>query len=322
MTLQARVEVHGHVSAGFELVRQAFADNFSLRNELGAACCVFHRGEKVVDLWGGIRNAATGEPWEEGTMVVVYSATKGLAAMAIAVAHSRGWLDYDERVCAYWPEFAQQGKDTITVRQLLAHQAGLFALDVPIDRSLVADPDRLATVLARQKPAWPPGERQAYHAISLGFYEGEMLRRVDPQHRTLGRFFQDEIATPLRTGRLHPATRGDPQCQARDYDAAQHGHDAARHAMADRAGVVESAVQHPPGLDGERACSSTPTRIYARNLEIPSGGAVGTARAIAHAYSVFATGGRELGLRAETLRRLARAGDAAKSWVLRRVHEG
>ena len=130
-------------------------------------------------------------------MVIVYSATKGLAAMTLALAHSRGWLDYDERVSAYWPEFAQQGKDGITVRQLLAHQAGLYALDQPVDRATVADLDRLAVVLARQDPAWEPGTRQAYHAITLGYYEGELLRRVDPRHRSLGQFFQDEIATPL-----------------------------------------------------------------------------------------------------------------------------
>ena len=109
-------------------MRAAFAENFSLRNELGAACCIYHHGKKVVDLWGGIRNAETGDAWEEDTMVLVFSATKGFAAMAMALAHSRGWLDYDERVCAYWPEFAQQGKERITVRQLLAHQAGLYAL--------------------------------------------------------------------------------------------------------------------------------------------------------------------------------------------------
>jgi len=102
-----------------------------------------------------------------------------------------------KRVCAYWPEFAQDGKERITVRQLLAHQAGLFAFNEPVDRSLVADLDRLAVVLARQKPAWEPGTRQAYHALSLGFYEGELLRRVDPQHRSLGQFFEDEIASRL-----------------------------------------------------------------------------------------------------------------------------
>ena len=124
-------------------------------------------------------------------MVIVHSTTKGLAAMTLALAHSRGSIDYEERVCTYWPEFAQRGKETITVRQLLAHHAGLFAFDEPVDREVVADLDRLALVLARQAPAWKPGTRQAYHAISLGFYEGELLRRIDPLHRSLGQFFQD-----------------------------------------------------------------------------------------------------------------------------------
>jgi len=189
--------IEGHVSPGFECVREAFAQNFSRRGERGGACCVYYRGEKVVDLWGGVRNTATGEPWHEDTMVIVYSATKGLAAMTLALAHSRGWLDYEAPVARYWPEFAQQGKAAVSVRQLLAHQAGLFALDVPLDRELLADFDRLAIVLARQKPAWPPGTRQAYHAVTLGFYENEILRRIDPQRRSLGQFFQDEIATPL-----------------------------------------------------------------------------------------------------------------------------
>src|SRR5678815_5977995 len=122
-------KIHGQVGQGFEAVREAFAENCAYRRELGGACCAYCRGEKVVDLWGGSRNRQTGEPWEQDTMVVVHSATKGLAAMTLAVAHSRGWLDYEERVCTYWPEFAQQGKERITVRQLLAHQAGLYALD-------------------------------------------------------------------------------------------------------------------------------------------------------------------------------------------------
>src|SRR5215211_4557637 len=189
--------IEGHVSRGFETVREVFAENFADRGELGGACCAYFRGEKVVDLWGGIRNKQTGEPWQHDTMVIVYSATKGLAAMTLALAHSRGWLDYDERVCTYWPEFAQQGKERITVRHLLAHQAGLFAFDEPVDRNVVADLDRLAVVLARQKPTWEPGTRQAYHAITLGFYESELLRRIDLRHRSLGQFFQDEIATPL-----------------------------------------------------------------------------------------------------------------------------
>src|SRR5512132_3365697 len=150
--------IHGEVSKGFEGVRDAFKENFSRRNELGAACCVYCDGEKVVDLWGGIRNEATGEPWEADTMVLVFSATKGLAAMVMAFAHSRGLLDYDERVGTYWPEFAQNGKEKVTVRQLLAHQAGLFAFDERVDKSVVADLDRLAEIMARQKPEWEPGQ--------------------------------------------------------------------------------------------------------------------------------------------------------------------
>ena len=181
----------------FEGVRAAFAENFARRRELGGACCAYYQGEPVVDIWGGIRDRATGAPWQRDTMVLVYSATKGLAAMTLALAHSRRWLDYDERIATYWPEFAQHGKDRITVRQLLAHQAGLFAFDEPVDRDTVADLDRLAAVMARQTPAWEPGTRQAYHAITLGFYESELLRRVDPKHRSLGQFFEDEIARPL-----------------------------------------------------------------------------------------------------------------------------
>jgi CubicO group peptidase (beta-lactamase class C family) len=296
--------VQGVVKARFESVREAFADNFARRRELGGACCVYHGGEKVVDIWGGVRNQQTGDPWEQDTMVIVYSATKGLAAMTLALAHSRGWLDYEERVCAYWPEFAQQGKERITIRQLLAHQAGLFVLDEPVDRSLVADLDRLAVVLARQKPMWEPGTRQAYHGITLGFYESELLRRIDPQHRSLGQFFQDEIASPLGLDVYIRLPEDIPN---------------SRLATMTRPSWVEMLHGFPLRLAidtmNRRSKISRTLRgselphdeqhVYARNLEVPSGGAVGTARAIAHAYSVFATGGRELGLRPETLALLA-----------------
>jgi len=296
--------VEGYVSRGYEEVREAFADNFAHRQELGGACCAYRRGEKVVDLWGGIRNQETGEPWERDTMVIVYSATKGLAAMTMAMAHSRGWLDYEERVSRYWPEFAQQGKESITIRQLLAHQAGLFALDQPIDRGLITDLDRLAVVLARQKPAWEPGTRQAYHGITLGFYEGEILRRLDPQHRSLGQFFQDEIASPLGldvyirlpesipNSRLATIARPGMMEMLRGFGPRFMLEAMNRHSNINRA-LQGSDLPHD-----ER-------RVYARQLEVPSGGAVGTARAIAHAYSVFATGGGELGLRPETLAMLA-----------------
>ena len=298
------VEIHGFVSPGYEAVRGAFAENFSLRREIGAACCVYHKGEKVVDLWGGVRNKVSGEPWQEDTMALIYSATKGLAAMTLAVAHSRGWLNYDELVSRYWTEFAQNGKQNITVRQLLAHQAGLFALDQRLDKSVVADLDHLAEILARQKPAWEPGTRQAYHAITLGFYEGELLRRIDPQHRSLGQFFQEEIATPLGLdfyirlpesipdSRLAPLV--DPSFSEMVFGFPFKMVLAVLNPRSNmRRALLGSELAH------DERC------IYPRNLEIPAGGGVGTARAIAHAYSVFATGGRELGLRRETIQELA-----------------
>lgn len=196
-TPPAELTIGGSVREGFEPVREAFLENFTLRGEVGAACCVYRDSEQVVDLWGGVRDRASGKPWRADTMVVVHSATKGLAAMVLALLHSRGLLDYDERIATYWPEFAQAGKERITVRQLLAHHAGLFAFDEPVDRDVVADLDRLAGVMARQRPAWEPGERQAYHAISLGFYESELVRRIDPARRSLGRYFAEEIAAPV-----------------------------------------------------------------------------------------------------------------------------
>jgi len=109
MSTLRTIPIQGQVAAGFESVRDVFAENFAKRNELGGACCVYLLGEKVVDLWAGVRNKESREPWEADTMVLVNSATKGLAAMTLAVAHSRGWLDYDRAVSSYWPEFAQQG---------------------------------------------------------------------------------------------------------------------------------------------------------------------------------------------------------------------
>jgi CubicO group peptidase (beta-lactamase class C family) len=304
--VQDTIGIQGYVHKGFEAVRDAFLENFLLRKEVGAACCVYRQGEKVVDLWGGIRNKATGEPWQENTMVIVRSASKGLAAMTLALAHSRGWLDYDERVCTYWPEFGQRGKEKITVRQLLAHQAGLFAFDELVDRDVIGDLDRLADVMARQSPAWEPGMRQGYHAVSIGFYEGELLRRVDPQHRSLGQFFREEIATPLELDFHIRVPEEIPN---------------SRLAIIENATKVETLLASPIRLtlatlnrrsNTFRAIFTNPgvaiwrdkKHICARNLEVPAVGGVGTARAMARAYGAFATGGRELKLRAETLEAL------------------
>jgi CubicO group peptidase (beta-lactamase class C family) len=303
VTASKQPHVEGTVQPGFEPVREAFVENFTRRGELGGACCVYQDGEPVVDLWGGVRDRRSGERWQAHTMVLVHSTTKGLAAMVLALAHSRGWLDYDERVCAYWPEFAQAGKGRITARQLLAHQAGLFAFDEPVDREVIADPDRLAEVLARQRPAWEPGERQAYHGISLGFYESELIRRVDPEHRTLGQVFADEIAGPLdldfylRVPESIPNVRLAPLEPPGGWRMLTGVGPRFLLAAMNRRSVLYRSLIANPGT----GFYLDPDRVVVRELEAPSGLGVGTARAIARAYGVFAAGGRELGLLQETI---------------------
>lgn len=307
MTNLAKIE--GHVAPEFEAVRLAFEENFVKRNELGGACCVYFKGEKVVDLWGGIRDPQSGEPWAEHTMVLVFSLTKGLSAMTLAVAHSRGWLDYEKPVAEYWPEFAQNGKEGITVRQLLSHQAGLHAFHERVNRETVADLDHLAQIMARERPAFTPGSRNAYHLITLGFYEAELLRRIDPKRRTLGQFFQDEIATPLGLDFFIRLPQDIPNQRLAHLQQASMAK-----ALISLPGPMALALLNPwshlfrayvinPGV----GVPFDKDRVYARDLEVPSGGGVGTARAIARAYGEFATGGHELGLHANTLAALEAA---------------
>jgi CubicO group peptidase (beta-lactamase class C family) len=185
----------------------------------------------------------------------------------------------------------------------LGHQAGLFAFDATVDRDVIADLDRLAAIMADEKPAWPPGERQAYHVISLGFYEGELLRRVDPQHRSLGQFFQDEIAAPLgldfyiRLPESIPNSRLAPLELANPFRTMLGFPFRAMLGFFNPRSIIYRAGATNPGT----LVALDPEHVYARNLEVTSGGGVGTARAIARAYSVFATGGAELGLRPPTL---------------------
>jgi CubicO group peptidase (beta-lactamase class C family) len=267
-------------------------------------------GRKVVDLWGGVRDARDGSPWEEHTLVLVYSTSKGLSAMTLALLHSRGLLDYDERVTTYWPEFGQAGKGAVTVRQLLGHEAGLPVIDEPLGPALLADFDRLAAAIARQRPVWPPGSRHGYHGVSLGWYEGELVRRVDPQRRTLGRFFAEEIAAPLgldvhfgvpddvpaaRLARIEriPARKALPQVRHMPRPMAR--------AMLNPRSLTFRAFANPrlrslPDLD----------RSEYRRLEFPAGGAVTTARDVARAYSAFTGAREELGLTRATLDQLTR----------------
>ena len=302
--------VHGEVDEGYGPVADTFRRNFAERGEIGAAVAVYRDGKRVVDLWGGYRDGVARAPWQRDTMVNVFSTTKGVASMAVAVAHAQGLLDYDERVAAYWPEFAAAGKSAITIRQLLSHQAGLSGIDHPLDLDLLGDLDALAAAMADQRPAWTPGTRHGYHGLTLGWYEGELIRRVDPAGRTLGRFFAEEVATKLGLD-FHI---GVPD----DVDPARiatiHGFKPPEMLLnLDRLPPrFVLAFMNPSSLTGKAFGNpkllgdTTNYNLPAvRRLEIPAANGTGEVRAIARAYGAIAAGGEELGLGASTLAALS-----------------
>jgi CubicO group peptidase (beta-lactamase class C family) len=290
----------------FEQVKREFEKNFTQRGELGAACAIYHKGRRVVDLWGGYRDEKTMTPWEEDTLTQVFSMTKGMAAMAIAVAHSRGLLDFDERIAAYWPEFAQQGKEDITLRHLLDHQAGLSAIDQPLDLETMADHEALEAILARQKPAWVPGTKRGYHMWSQGWYLSAVMRRVDPQGRSIGQFFQDEIAAPLdlefymglpsdvpdeRIANLKPVNRLKVFL---NLDKVAYLGSVLNPLRSNC--VTRRTVMNPRILTHH----SNYNKRDLRAIEAPSANGIGQVRSLAKAYGVFAMCGAELGIRKDT----------------------
>ena len=250
-------------------------------------------------------------PWNEDTLVLVNSTTKGLAAMTLAIANARGWLDYDEPIARYWPEFAQNGKESITVRQLLNHQAGLVVLDETLTIDQMEDLDGVSHLIARQKPGWPPGSRHGYHAMTIGLYMQEILRHVDPRRRTLGEFFHEEIAVPLGLDFYIGLPRDIPDDRL------------AKVKPMSRLRALLALRTTPPALIRKiltprsllrRSMLFTDVDINSRQwleVELPAGNGVGTARAIARAYSALAEGGAELGITPETMERITAPPDLA-----------
>lgn len=300
--------IGGTVAPGFEPVREQFMVNFARRGELGAACAAYVRGEKVVDLWGGFRDRARTEPWEQDTMVMVYSTSKGVAATAIALAQSRGLLDYDAAVASFWPEFAAADKGQITVRQLLAHQAGLAVIAEPLNARHLGDLDGMAATLARQPTAWKPGTRHGYHALSLGWYEGEIIRRVDPEHRSLGQFFAQEIAAPLGIEFYFGLPADVPgERVAPIYGSSLLG--TLRHVRTMPRGMI-TAFARPRSLTARvfgnprvRGAADLDGPRY-RAVENPAAGGIGQVRSIARLYDALARGGGDLGLTPQTMAQL------------------
>jgi CubicO group peptidase (beta-lactamase class C family) len=191
------VTVDGWVGNDFEAVLDVFEQNFDERGEVGAALCVYQEGHAVVDLWGGIADPATGRPWAEDSIVLVYSSTKGVTSICVNKLIEDGHLDPAAPVATYWPEFAANGKDRITVAQLLSHQAGLPFVEGDMSLADALGWELPVARLAAQAPIWEPGTKHGYHMRTFGWLAGELIRRVDPAHRTAGQYFRAEIADPL-----------------------------------------------------------------------------------------------------------------------------
>jgi CubicO group peptidase (beta-lactamase class C family) len=280
-------EIDGTTAPGFERVRDAFEANFAKGLEIGAAFSAYHRGQKVIDLWGGVADVATNRPWDEHTMALVFSTTKGATAICANKLAQEGKLDVDAPVAKYWPEFAAGGKSDIPVKFLLSHQAGLAWVDgeMSLEEALSWDP--VVDALARQVPHYAPGSEHGYHATTYGWLVGEVVRRVTG--KSVGTYFRDEIAAPLGLdfwiglpaseesrvaplvgGLADPALASDPEVRGLINDIM--GPDT----------VLGKALFAPGGaLSGPDVWNSR--ALHA--AEIPAAGGIGDARSLARMYS-------------------------------------
>ncbi|MFD0073589.1 serine hydrolase domain-containing protein [Streptomyces sp. NPDC127166] len=283
----AQVDVQGTVAAGWEPVRDAFLRNFEQRGERGAAVAVHRDGVKVVDLWAGSRDADGTDPWTADTAQVVRSATKGVAAAVPLLLHQRGLLDLDAPVASYWPDFKAHGKDRVTVRQLLAHRAGVPVLDRPLTLAEAVDLPTATGAIAAQAPVWEPGTAHGYHAHTFSWLLSGLVHHVTG--RTIGRWVADEITGPLdldlwiglpdteahRVGRLGPveetAPPGSGELKLRPKRS------------------VTEAYQNPDSLTRRAFEVIDPgpdenDPVY-RAAELPGSAGVATARALARFYA-------------------------------------
>ena len=190
-----QIAIGGTVEPGFEGVRDAFAANFAEHGEVGAGFSLVADGRTVVDLWGGVADAATGAPYAEDTLQLVFSSTKGATALCANLLAQRGELDVDAPVASYWPEFAQGGKGDIPVRWLLCHKGGLAYVDSPLELHDLLAWDPAVEALAAMSPLWEPGTAHGYHAVTYGWLVGEVIRRITG--KSLGTYFAEEVAGPL-----------------------------------------------------------------------------------------------------------------------------
>ena len=262
-----------------------FRENFEKFGELGAAISVWQNGKELLELHGGFREARREQPWTDDTLVLIWSATKGLGSACLLHVLQEHKIDIERRVGEFWPEFAQAGKENITLGQLLSHQAGLAALDRKVD---VLDYAAVVDALAKQEPNWPPGTAHGYHARTFGFLLDELVRRISGT--TLGEYWRKAFADPLgldlwiglpeqengRVARMYAARAGKPPEPAQFYRA-----------VAKPGTFAHKVFGSPHGLNAVSAMNKPEIRAKA----IVSFGGIGNASALARFYALLANGG-------------------------------
>lgn len=264
------VEIGGSTAPGFEPVAEVFADNFDLRGDVGAQCCVYLEGNPVVDLWGG---------YGEDAIQVVFSATKGATAAAANLLIERGQLDLDAPVVDIWPEFGQKGKEKTLVRWILTHKSGVLAPEPGFTLDDLQDWDRIVESLAVQSPAWEPGTAYGYHAHTFGWLVGELVRRTDG--RGLGEFFAEEIAGPAEAdfwiglpeaeeGRVAPLVLLEVEGPSQSVDVPEPG-------------PLPEIASTLNGLFSDLLAAAGDRRY--RSAELGGAGGIGSARGLARLYN-------------------------------------
>ena len=266
--------VEGFVAPGFERVREVF--EVGLADELGAGLAAIRDGDVVVDLWGGWADRGRTRAWSRDTIVPVYSTTKGVSALVMALLVDRGLLDYETPVASLWPAFGVHGKDRVTVAQTLAHQAGVPGFLAPIDPDLWLDPPACAAAIAALEPLWPPGSASGYHPLTWGYIAGELALRAGG--RSLGTVLREEICEPLGLD-FRVGTPESEHARCAEIKKPTQGGDF---------GEIT-----PPRKAAFFSKWAAPVRGSAqwRRIEIPSANGHGTALAVARIYEAYATGG-------------------------------
>ena len=280
--MSGEIPIGGTCDSRFARVREAFVENFTKHGERGGAATIALHGKPVVDLWGGYADVARTKEWEEDTIVNVFSVCKALNAIAVLRLVEQGKIDLDAPVARYWPEFAANGKDAITVRTVLAHRAGLVALRDPLPDTAMLDWPLITKLIANEKPWWEPGTAHGYHVNTFGFLTGEIVRRVSG--KSIGRFLRDEVWTPLEAD-MHIGAPAHTHHRVAEF---QWPGSPPKPGFADDHELMRwNAYWNPAGFSGGRWVNTQEWRA----AEVPSTNGHANARSIARVYSALAAGG-------------------------------